>query len=120
MNKLFLAFGLLMVTANSFASVTRGYVAENGGIQFYSGLDASNRDVQLPLFSFSRAQVTSMMGCMKKRETHAIQVVSREVARPVPTDIPGHSTSFHDTVIESVKCVKAPNYLYFWRTKFQR
>lgn len=115
-----MAIGLMMVGTSAFAGTTRGYVVENNRLQFYAGLDYDNSDVQLTLGRFSKPQITTMMTCMKKRETHAIEMTSHEVKKRVPSGVPGRDTFFHDTVVDRVRCVSAPGFIYHWRKQFQK
>ena len=112
--------GILAFGGSAFAGTTRGYLAENNGMEFYAGLDYDNTDVQLSLSHFTDKQLNNMSACMNKRTTHAIEVTSREVKKKVPTGIPGRHTFFHDTVVEKVACVKAPGFLQHWRAQFRR
>lgn len=112
--------GLLTLSVGAFAGTTRGYLAENNRLQFYAGLDNNDGDFQLAVQFFSQSQQQTMWACMRRRDTHAIQVTSHEVKRRVPTDIPGRDTFSHETVIDSVKCVSAPGFLGHWRAQFHR
>jgi hypothetical protein len=115
-----IVLGVLALGGNAMAGTTRGYIAENRGMEFYAGLDYENSDVQLPLSYFNQVHKKTIWACMDKRTTHAIEVTTRETKQRVPTGIPGQQTFFHDTVVTGVKCVKATGFLQHWRAQFRR
>lgn len=123
MQKWMLVLAVGVFSASSFAATTsRGYVTENNRLKFFLGLTWGGGDDQITLSQFSNSQVSTMMSCMGKKNTHAIEVTSHETeikGVPIP-DFPGKTTTVHGLSIDKVSCVKAPGYLQQWRAAVQK
>lgn len=118
--------GMFVATAafaESESSSSRGYLVEavrdGRAITFYAGLTDEQVDIQFDLDFFSDKQLKVVANCMKKRDTHAVLVITETKAIEVPTGIPGRTTYAHPMVVTDVDCIRAPKFIKVWRKAFK-
>lgn len=122
---------LLSILAIGFAfnamaeeSSSRGYLVKGRHDSLsYTGLTDAGVDVGFDLEwaaehdNLNTTFIKTMFACMKKKETHAIQVVTTTFKTKGVT-AEGQIIDSHGSKIVSVGCVKAPGFLQHWRSTF--
>jgi hypothetical protein len=118
MKKQFITAMLLILSFNSFAGASRGYIIQNQGDIFYTGLNDKNGSVSYGIDFFSDESIKVMYDCMEDKGGYAILVDTKDNPSIVTDKNDGNFKLINEPEVVDVDCVKAPRFINHWRSIF--